>query len=207
MQPGRSRPFRLSWVLRHELALGPAPRRDDHLQLLREEGCRSVLSLCQPGEQPHLEGLDQQFTWRSVPLPDHRCSEPLTQELLESALQTLEQLQRAGPVFVHCLAGRERYARVHGLVDARPGPEPAAGPGIREPGSSGHESPAAAPGAAWLMSLEPLSTAADWLCVLGFLSSLRAQAETTISLSSASRTGSPCVSLSVVYISCPESLS
>lgn len=108
MQPGRPRPFRLSWVLRHELALGSAPRRDDHLQLLREEGCRSVLSLCQPGEQPHLEGLDQQFTWRSVPLPDHRCSEPLTQELLESALQTLEQLQRAGPVFVHCLAGRER---------------------------------------------------------------------------------------------------
>ncbi|MEB3320956.1 MAG: dual specificity protein phosphatase [Cyanobium sp.] len=95
-------------MLRHELALGPAPSRDDHLQLLREEGCRAVLSLCQPGEQPHLEGLDQQITWRSVPLPDHRSSEPLTPLRLEAALQALDQLQECGPVFVHCLAARER---------------------------------------------------------------------------------------------------
>jgi len=49
------------------------------------------------------------------------------------------------------------------------------------------------------MPLKPLSTASDWLCDLSFLSSLKAQAETTISLSSASRTGSSCVILAVVY--------
>lgn len=108
MQSGQPRPFRLSWVLRHQLALGPAPSRLEHLELLRDQGCKAVLSLCPASEQIQLEGLQQQFAWSRIALPDHRCSEPLTQELLESALQTLEQLQRAGPVFVHCLAGRER---------------------------------------------------------------------------------------------------
>jgi protein-tyrosine phosphatase len=98
----------LSWLRRNRLALGPAPSRQEHLLLLRSEGCKAVLSLCQASEQPSLEGLDQGFTRIRVPLPDHRSSEPLTHAQLEAALQALEQLQQHGPVFVHCLAARER---------------------------------------------------------------------------------------------------
>ena len=108
MTSARSRPFRLSWLLRNRLALGPAPSRQEHLLLLRDEGCKAMLSLCHASEQPTLEGLEHDFASLRVPLPDHRSSELLTAEQLEAALQALEQLQQHGPVFVHCLAARER---------------------------------------------------------------------------------------------------
>ena len=46
----RSRYFRIDWVLVDQLAIGPAPRAERHLDRLREAGIRSVLSLCAPDE-------------------------------------------------------------------------------------------------------------------------------------------------------------
>ena len=42
----RSRYFRIDWVLVDQLAIGPAPRAERHLDRLREAGISCILSLC-----------------------------------------------------------------------------------------------------------------------------------------------------------------
>ena len=107
MPPTRSR-FRIDWVLVHELAIGPAPRVERHLERLADQGMRAVLSLCSPEEAPPPEGLEQRFACGRLVLPDHRAQRlPELQELGE-ALALLEQLRAEGPVFVHCVATMER---------------------------------------------------------------------------------------------------
>ena len=102
------RPLRITWVLRAQLAIGPAPRDREHLQQLQAHGVRGVLSLCRPGEVMELPELGQWFETRCTPLPDHRSERPPTDEELERALAALEALLKAGPVYVHCLASMER---------------------------------------------------------------------------------------------------
>ena len=41
----RSRYFRIDWVLVDQLAIGPAPRAERHLDRLHEAGLRCILSL------------------------------------------------------------------------------------------------------------------------------------------------------------------
>ena len=95
----RTTGFRLSWVLTQELALGPAPRADRHLDRLEAEGIRAVLSLCAEAEAPPPADLARRFVARRLVLPDHRSPQPL---------QLLDGLRQQGPVFVHCLAAMER---------------------------------------------------------------------------------------------------
>lgn len=71
-------------------------------------GIRAVLSLCAADEQIPLPDLQQRFAWARVVLPDHRSPNRLTRSQLNAALQALEDLQRTGPVYVHCMAARER---------------------------------------------------------------------------------------------------
>jgi predicted protein tyrosine phosphatase len=107
MPSSRSR-FRIDWVLVNELAIGPAPRAERHLERLADQGMRAVLSLCSPEEAPPPEGLEQRFACGRLVLPDHRAQRlPKLQELGE-ALALLEQLRAEGPVFVHCVAAMER---------------------------------------------------------------------------------------------------
>lgn len=104
-----ARPFRITWVLRGELALGPAPGDPDHWLLLEREGVRAVLSLC--GEQEWIppEELRRRFSWIRWALPDHRSGRHPSREELEGAIGELTRLQdQAGAVFVHCLVGMER---------------------------------------------------------------------------------------------------
>jgi hypothetical protein len=100
--------FRVDWVLVQELAIGPAPRAERHLERLAAEGVRGVLSLC--GEQEALppSGLEQRFACRRVVLPDHRSGRMPVAEELGQALAALAQLLQEGPVFVHCVAAMER---------------------------------------------------------------------------------------------------
>lgn len=100
--------FRLSWVLAQELALGPAPRRSEHLARLQEAGIGAVLSLCGPEEAPPPLGLERRFLCRRLVLPDHRSGRTLQPAELEQALDLLAELWAAGPVYVHCLAAVER---------------------------------------------------------------------------------------------------
>ena len=107
MPPTRSR-FRIDWVLVHELAIGPAPRAERHLERLADQGMRAVLSLCSPEEAPPPEGLEQRFACGRLVLPDHRAERFPEMQELGAALALLEQLRAEGPVFVHCVAAMER---------------------------------------------------------------------------------------------------
>jgi hypothetical protein len=100
--------FRVDWVLVQELAIGPAPRAERHLERLAAEGVRGVLSLCGEEEAPPPGGLEQRFACRRVVLPDHRAGRMPVAEELGQALVALAELRRAGPVFVHCVAAMER---------------------------------------------------------------------------------------------------
>lgn len=119
--------FRLSWVLVNELAVGPAPRAERHLERLKQEGVRAVLSLCAVEEAPPPPGQLEQFACARLVLPDHRSGRFPELEELEQALACLGALHQHGPVFVHCLAAMERSPLVclawlvqqHGLSPQR----------------------------------------------------------------------------------------
>jgi hypothetical protein len=101
--------FQIDWVLRDELALGPAPRQLAHLRRLEAEGVRAVLSLCDVPELPMPAELAEHFLWERQVLPDHRSGRNPTTAELEGALEAVARLrQEAGPVFVHCVASMER---------------------------------------------------------------------------------------------------
>ena len=124
--PGLSR-FRLDWVLVQELAVGPAPRAERHLERLTEAGVTAVLSLCSEHEAPPPAGLESRFECRRLVLPDHRVERLPELAQLEQALEALAELRAKGPVYVHCVAAMERsplvclawLVRRHGLTPQR----------------------------------------------------------------------------------------
>lgn len=105
-QPGQR--FRIDWVLINDLAIGPAPRADRHLQRLKDAGIQAVLSLCSAEEAQPPQGFTDQFQCQRIVLPDHRSPEVLTLQQLKSSLLALSELRQQGPVFVHCVAAVER---------------------------------------------------------------------------------------------------
>ncbi len=100
--------FRVDWVLVNELAIGPAPRAERHLERLQAEGVRGVLSLCSEAEAPPPPALAERFQCRRLVLPDHRAGRLPELQELKRALEELAVLRLAGPVFVHCVAAMER---------------------------------------------------------------------------------------------------
>jgi len=106
--PGPDRRFQLNWVLVEELAIGPAPRSERHLDRLQEAGIKAVLSLCGPVEAALPDGLDERFAHQRCFLPDHRAGRVPQLSELEQALDVLAALREQGPVYVHCVAAMER---------------------------------------------------------------------------------------------------
>lgn len=92
----------------NELAIGPAPRAERHLDRLYDSGVRAVLSLCSTNEAEPPPSLQQRFNCRRLVLPDHRFNRTLELKELQSALTLLENLQSKGPAFMHCVAAMER---------------------------------------------------------------------------------------------------
>ena len=105
--------FSVDWVLKNELALGPAPRKKSDFNLLHQKGIVAILSLCGKDEVFYkddisLEFVENKFTCRRVILPDHRVNTPLNLEQLNHALNVLSEIILLGPVFAHCVAAIER---------------------------------------------------------------------------------------------------
>ena len=100
--------FRIDWVLTNDLAIGPAPRADRHLQRLKDAGIQAVLSLCSAEEAQPPQGFTDQFQCQRIVLPDHRSPDVMTLHQLNSSLLALSELRQQGPVFVHCVAAIER---------------------------------------------------------------------------------------------------
>ena len=103
-----SRYFRIDWVLINQIAIGPAPRAERHLDRLEEEGISCVLSLCSAEEVVPPTGQSERFRSVRCVLPDHRAGRIPTLAELNTALGHLAELHQHGPVFVHCVAAMER---------------------------------------------------------------------------------------------------
>ena len=103
-----SRYFRIDWVLINQIAIGPAPRAERHLDRLQEEGISCVLSLCSAEEAVPPTGQSERFRSVRCVLPDHRAGRMPTLAELNTALGHLAELHQHGPVFVHCVAAMER---------------------------------------------------------------------------------------------------
>ena len=100
--------FRVDWVLVDELAIGPAPIAERHLQRLDEAGIRAVFSLCDEHEAPPPAHLHSRFECDRLVLPDHRRNKAPEPLQILNALERLKALKVVGPVFVHCVAAMER---------------------------------------------------------------------------------------------------
>lgn len=100
--------FGVHWVLVDDLAIGPAPLAERHLDQLNGSGIKAVLSLCAAEEAPPPSGLDQRFVHQRLVLPDHLMGRLPGLQELEEALSALAVLRNHGPVFVHCVAAMER---------------------------------------------------------------------------------------------------
>ena len=100
--------FKFDWVLIDELAVGPAPRKRHHIELLISSGIKGILSLCSENEVPQPEIPPNKIVHRRMILPDHSYNREPTVNEISSTLCELKHLKSSGPVFVHCKAGIER---------------------------------------------------------------------------------------------------
>ena len=104
----KKRNFKVDWILNNELAVGPALMNNQELTKLKNIDIKSILSLCGENEAPNLENIEKEFIFKRVVLPDHKCKTQLTFDQLNFALSALEELKSFGPVYVHCVAAKER---------------------------------------------------------------------------------------------------
>ena len=95
-------------MLIDELAVGPAPKAERHLDYLEAEGVKAVLSLSSQNEAPLPEQIEQRFQYRRLVLPDHKADRFVKLEEIQQAITILHSLWLHRPVFVHCVAAMER---------------------------------------------------------------------------------------------------
>ena len=100
--------FEIDWVLQNELAVGPAPRGENDLNLLLNEGIIGILCLCSDKEIKSPKDIEDNFNFIRYVLPDHKYREKLTLVQLVNCLEILTKIKQKGPVFVHCVASIER---------------------------------------------------------------------------------------------------
>ena len=100
--------FKLDWVLKDEIAIGPAPRKKIHFEYLRQKNIKSILNLCNEEEAPILEGVEETFHFKRFTLPDHKVNKNILVSEINESIEIISILKRNGPVFVHCFAAVER---------------------------------------------------------------------------------------------------
>jgi len=103
-----NQPLMYSWILNHQLAIGPMPRRTFQWNQLEDVGFKTRFSCCYPQENVFAPIPSDWFS-ANIPLPDHRQQESLDIDKLRLALRTAEELViSSSPVYLHCFAGQER---------------------------------------------------------------------------------------------------
>ena len=103
-----TQPLMYSWILNHQLAIGPMPRRTFQWNQLEEVGFKTRFSCCYPHENIFAP-IPIDWSSTNIPLPDHRQQESLDIDKLKLALDTAEKLViTSAPVYLHCFAGQER---------------------------------------------------------------------------------------------------
>ncbi len=100
--------FYINWVLKDEIAIGPAPTKENHICQLKEENIQGILSLCDIKEAFPPKDIEDHFTCKRIILPDHTYKKPMVIEDLNLSLIALEEMKKKGSIFVHCKAAVER---------------------------------------------------------------------------------------------------
>ena len=103
-----SKNYKIDWVLINELAIGRAPRNNQHLEILQRKGIKSIFSLCDVKEAEPPSKMQENFVCKRLVLPDHKINRLLEISELEEAIRILEEIFNNKPVFIHCLAAIER---------------------------------------------------------------------------------------------------
>ena len=100
--------LRINWVLINELAVGPAPRTEEDLNVIKTFGIRNILSLCNNQESQNVAVNADIFNYFYYPLPDHKENLAPTIHQINEVLDKVKEFKEFGPSYVHCLAGVER---------------------------------------------------------------------------------------------------
>ena len=108
MQRLKRESFFINWVLRDEIAIGPAPTKKEHLTRLENHAIKGILSLCSIEEAIPPNNITKIFRCERIVLPDHSYDRKMNFKEITIALQRLEELKKIGPIFVHCKAAIER---------------------------------------------------------------------------------------------------
>ena len=98
----------INWVLTNKLAVGPAPRKQEDLEVLKKNRIKWIFSLCSENEVNVEVNYEEHFCCKRIVLPDHKYKEDLTIDKLNLAINTLAEIMEIGPVYIHCVAGIER---------------------------------------------------------------------------------------------------
>ena len=100
--------FKIDWIVIDEISLGPIPTKNSHLNKLKEENIKSILSLCDLNKYIPNHTLDEDFNHKQIILPDHKEGKlPLISEL-EYCIKSLKELTQMGKTYIHCIASMER---------------------------------------------------------------------------------------------------
>ncbi len=100
--------FKINWVLKNELAIGPAPLKESHFKVLKENNIKTIINLCSEEEAPISDDIKQLFTHKRFTLPDHKVNKVMLISEIEEIISIIDKLKGNGPLFVHCQAARER---------------------------------------------------------------------------------------------------
>ena len=100
--------IKIDWVLKNQLALGPAPRQIEDIKELKKNKIVWIFSLCSREEITDHINIEDYFYCKRIILPDHKYTEALTISKLNLAVDKLAEIIESGPVYIHCVAGVER---------------------------------------------------------------------------------------------------
>lgn len=104
---------RFSWIVPHQLAVGPFPKSEHQITHLSRSGITAVLCLTEKDELEVPEAVFNRFVWERVPIPDGFTGGVPTTAQFAQALSILSRWHRKGHVvYVHCLAGVGRSPSV-----------------------------------------------------------------------------------------------
>ena len=127
------RSIKIDWVLKKELAVGPAPKSFQDIDILKNDNIVAILSLCSLEELDFKENLNDYFKHKRLVLPDHKYKEDPTIEKLNKALDMLEELKNFGPVYVHCVCFKRKIPfSLHGMARKKHNLTPTPGPRLHD---------------------------------------------------------------------------